>query len=50
MKKIFSFSFDEALVEEIDDRRGNMNRSMFIERLLRGLLAREEEEDYTGYA
>ena len=51
MKKPITITLNEGLVEEIDEKRGAVPRSCFIELLMRRLLTEEKEEEVpAGYA
>ena len=51
MRQAISISMDKDLIDEVDERRGNMPRSQYIELLIFGLLYKEESgEGVQGYA
>lgn len=50
MKKRFTISLEEDLCDEIDENRGLISRSTYIEHLLFGVTRKGKEEAVHGYA
>lgn len=50
MKRRFTITLEEELCDEIDDTRGLISRSKYIEQLLLGVTQKGKEEAIHGYA